>query len=183
MADSRIKSVSELLSAFFDQETVRKGELYSGFGHSWKAIAGTRLGEHSRPVDIRHGILIVETEHQGWMQLLQIQQDRILEETRKRFPDLGIGGIAFRLGNSGTPAAAPAQGPTWLGTAPPNSRPEREPAEAPEGPPSGAPEDGAKGAKAGKETGKESGKKVGREGELPSDLVDMFARIRKNIGK
>lgn len=154
MADSRIKSVSELLSAFFDQETVRKGELYSGFGHSWKTIAGTRLGEHSRPVDIKHGILIIETEHQGWMQLLQLQQDRILEETRKRFPDLDISGIAFRLGNPGAPVPAPGSGPTWLGTAAPSSLPVPPPGRIP-----------------------------GKEGELPADLVAMFARIKKNIGK
>ena len=53
------------------------------------------------PSDIKRGILIVEAEHQGWMQLLQLQQDRILEEIELKFPDLKIRGIAFKLGNPG----------------------------------------------------------------------------------
>jgi hypothetical protein len=165
MADSRIKSVSELLSSFFDQDTVKKGELYSSFGHSWKTIAGSRLGEHSHPVDIKHGILIVETEHQGWMQLLQLQQDKMLEETQQRFPDLGIRGIAFRLGNPAGPVSGAAVERTWVGTATPS------PVTPSPQVPNPVPGKGA------------AGGKDGTEGRLPPDLEAMFARIKKNIGK
>ena len=163
MADSRIKSVSELLSSFFDQDLVKKGELYSGFGRSWKTIAGSRLGEHSRPVDIRRGILIVETEHQGWMQLLQLQQDKILEEIGRKFPDLKIRGIAFKLGDPakvGVPAASVLAAPS------------REPRLKPE--PAPEPEF---------ETEKEANDKIGGKESLPPDMVAMFARIKKNIKK
>ncbi|MFA5851182.1 MAG: DUF721 domain-containing protein [Spirochaetales bacterium] len=160
MADSRIKSVSELLSSFFDQDLVKKGELYSGFGRSWKTIAGSRLGEHSRPVDIRRGILIVEAEHQGWMQLLQLQQDKILEEIERKFPDLKISGIAFKLGNPAAPQVVSAlSGPT--ATAP--------------GPASGLePETEAE---------KVANDTAGGKEALPPDMVAMFARIKKNIKK
>ena len=110
MADSRIKSVSELLSAFFDQDMAKKGEDYAGFNRSWKSIAGSRLGEHSHPSDLRHGLLIVEAEHQGWMQLLQLQQDKMLEEIRRKFPDLGVTGMAFRLGKAAAPQAVAGVG-------------------------------------------------------------------------
>ena len=167
MADSRIKTVSELLSSFFDQDMVKKGELYSGFGNSWKVIAGSRLGEHSKPADIRHGILIVETEHQGWMQLLQLQQDRILEEIQRRFPDLKIRGIAFRLGESGVPAGASASMPGRVsGLRPPESAPESAAEKEVE-----------------KEAEKAMDEKAGQETKLPQDMVAMFARIRKNINK
>jgi len=163
MADSRIKSVSELLSSFFDQDLVKKGELYSGFGRSWKTIAGSRLGEHSRPVDIHRGILIVETEHQGWMQLLQLQQDKILEEIGRKFPDLKIRGIAFKLGDPAKPSVPAA---TML---PATSRePQQEPRREPE------PE---------YETEKEANDKIGGKESLPPDMVAMFARIKKNIKK
>ena len=110
MADSRIKSASEILSAFFDKDIVQKGELYAGFGRAWKAIAGARLGEHTRPVDIKHGLLIVEAEHQGWMQLLQLRQDSILDEIQKKFAALEIRALVFRLSALNAPAgeAAPA---------------------------------------------------------------------------
>lgn len=100
MADSRIKSASEILSAFFDRDLVKQGEYYALFDKSWKTIAGPRLAPHSRPVDIRHGLLIVETEHQGWIQLLQIQQDKMLGEIQRRFPELGVRTMAFRLGDA-----------------------------------------------------------------------------------
>ena len=163
MADSRIKSVSELLSSFFDQDLVKKGELYSGFGRSWKTIAGSRLGEHSRPVDIHRGILIVEAEHQGWMQLLQLQQDKIMEEIGRKFPDLKISGIAFKLGDPAKPGAPAA---TVLASLPRESLQESRLPTAPE-----------------YETEKEANEKIGGKGSLPPDMVAMFARIKKNIKK
>lgn len=160
MADSGAKSVSELLSAFFDHDMAAKGASYSGFGRAWKSIAGTRLGEHSRPADIRHGILIVEAEHQGWMQLLQLQQDRILEEIGRRFPELEIGGIAFRLsrGDFARPEETPAP-------AAPEALSARDKApEAAADAIAAAASDAASEAKSG----------------LPPEILAMFSRIRKN---
>jgi hypothetical protein len=97
MADSRIKSASEILAGFFDREVASAGGEYRGFSQAWKNIAGPRLGEHSHPRDIKHGILLVETEHQGWIQLLLMQQNRIVAEIGRLFPSLGIRGMAFRL--------------------------------------------------------------------------------------
>jgi hypothetical protein len=101
MADSRIKSASEILAGFFDRELASAGGEYRGFSQAWKNIAGPRLGEHSRPRDIKHGILLVEAEHQGWIQLLLMQQNRIIAEIGRRFPSLGIRGMAFRLADQG----------------------------------------------------------------------------------
>ena len=160
MADSRIKSVSELLSAFFDQDMAKKGEDYAGFSRSWKSIAGPRLGEHSHPSDLRHGLLIVESEHQGWMQLLQLQQDKMLEEIQRKFPDLGVTGMAFRLGK----AAAPP--PAVVGAGQGKARP-------PEPVAPRAPEGGAERRGDGSE----------KKRSLPPDLAAMFAKIRKNLEK
>jgi len=165
MADSRIKSVSDLLSSFFDKDLVKEGQQFSGFGRSWKAIAGARLGEHSHPADIKHGILIVETEHQGWTQLLQLQQDRILEEIQRRFPDLKIRGIAWRLGN-GPGATLPPASPSGAGlaagmlvTAGTLATAEQNEVEI------------------------AADKKAMEKRGLPPDMVATFARIRKNINK
>ena len=160
MADSGAKSVSELLSAFFDHDMASKGASYLGFGRAWKSIAGTRLGEHSRPADIRHGILIVEAEHQGWMQLLQLQQDRILEEIGRRFPELEIGGIAFRLsrGDFARPEEVPAP-------AAPEASSAREK----------APEAAAEAA-----SEADSDAVTEAKSSLPPEILAMFSRIRKN---
>ncbi len=174
MADSRIKSASEILSAFFDRDLVKQGEYYALFDRSWKNIAGARLAPHSRPTEIRHGVLFVETEHQGWMQLLQLQQDRMLDEIQRRFPDLGVRSLAFRLGNAeGSDrdfrrenAAGEAPLPETAGaaaaapTAPVASTARTEP-EAP----SAAATPAAPAASS----------------PLPGEIRDMFEKIRKNI--
>ena len=115
MADSRIKSVSDLISKYFDKETTSKGASYGNFRSAWRDLAGERLAGHSRPVDVRHGVLIVETEHQGWSQLLQYQQERILDEIKRKFPELEIRAIAWRLASESVrepdPQRSPVQAP------------------------------------------------------------------------
>jgi hypothetical protein len=97
MDESRIKDVGALLSAFFDEEKLRRGGRYAQFFESWRSVVGERLAAHSRVVDLDKGILIVEAEHPGWIQLLQLCQTKALESLSKRFPDLAFRGIAFRL--------------------------------------------------------------------------------------
>jgi hypothetical protein len=97
MEGSRFKDVSTLLRAFFDEERLRRGGQYSKFFSSWKEIVGERLASHSRVGDIEKGILVVEVEHPGWIQLLQLRQSEILQATCRRFPELELHGIVFRL--------------------------------------------------------------------------------------
>jgi hypothetical protein len=98
MDDSRIKDVSSLLRAFFNEDRLRKGGEYVRFFSAWADIVGERDAAHSRIRDIDRGILLVEVEHPGWIQLLQLRQHDILAAAQARFPELGLRGIAFRLG-------------------------------------------------------------------------------------
>jgi hypothetical protein len=97
MDGSEIKDIGSLLAAFFDEEKLRRGGRYAQFFESWKAVVGDHLASHSRVVDLEKGILIVEADHPGWIQLLQLRQTQAVNALTKRFPDLPIRGIAFRL--------------------------------------------------------------------------------------
>jgi len=97
MDDSRIKSVSSLLTAFFDEGKLGEGRRYTTLFGSWARLAGQRLAAHSRILELEKGMLIVEAEHPGWIQLLQLQQSSILEAARRNFPELELRGILFRL--------------------------------------------------------------------------------------
>jgi len=99
MDDSRVKSARELLSAFFDEEKLKRGGLYVDFFASWKFLVGDQLAAHSHIAEIEKGVLIIEAEHPGWIQLLQLRQTTILEGISQRFPELGLRSIAFRLGS------------------------------------------------------------------------------------
>jgi hypothetical protein len=102
MGDSRIKDVSFLLTAFFDADKLQKGERYADFFSSWPDLVGSRLAAHSRVADVDKGFLVIEAEHPGWIQLLQIKQSSILSEISHRYPELGLRGIVFRLSDKGS---------------------------------------------------------------------------------
>jgi hypothetical protein len=115
MGDSRIKDVSSLLSAFFDGEKIRRGERYSDFFSSWSTIVGDRLAAHSRIVDVDKGLLVIEAEHPGWIQLLQMRQTGILENVARRFPELSLRGIVFRVTGQGGTSIARGVAPSPAG--------------------------------------------------------------------
>jgi hypothetical protein len=45
-------------------------------------------------------VLLIEADHPGWIQILQTRQNELLTVAKRRFPDLDIRGIAFRLSRS-----------------------------------------------------------------------------------
>lgn len=96
MDDLRARKASELIGAILSPELAAKAGSWSRFFGSWELAAGERLSAHSRPVDVRNGIVIVEADHPGWIQLLQLDQKRILDAIKRSFPELGIHGIAFK---------------------------------------------------------------------------------------
>ncbi|MCE5256249.1 MAG: DUF721 domain-containing protein [Spirochaetaceae bacterium] len=168
MEDSRIKKVSVLLSSFFDEELVKKGEKYAEFNNSWKNIAGARLGEHSRPTEIRHGMLVVEAEHSGWIQLLQLHQEKILAEIQRQYPDLEIASMAFIIGNGETAtqgSPVPEQA-SWAQVQTREASPK--PGEATVKPFAG---------------GADEMLPDRNPGDLPQEVLEKFAKIRKNIEK
>lgn len=102
MDDFRARKASDLLGAILSPQVAATVEGWSAFFGFWGKAAGPNLAAHSRPVDVRNGIVFVEAEHPGWIQLLQMNQHRIIETIRHAFPELGITGIAFRLSKDGS---------------------------------------------------------------------------------
>ena len=52
---------------------------------------------HSRIRELERGLLLVEADHPGWIQILQTKQAELLSAAQRRYPDLDIRSIAFRL--------------------------------------------------------------------------------------
>ena len=52
---------------------------------------------HSAIRELERGVLLVEADHPGWVQILQTKQAELLSAVQRRYPELGIRGIAFRL--------------------------------------------------------------------------------------
>jgi hypothetical protein len=107
-----MKRAGELLAAFLDQQTLGAAREYSALFSSWRSIAGDSLAAHSWIRELEHSILLVEADHPGWIQMLQIKEKDLLDALRRRFPDQRIAGISFRLSKeSPAPPGAPPREP------------------------------------------------------------------------
>lgn len=100
-----MKKAADLLGAFFDENTLKSARGYSQLFSAWRSIAGERISAHSRIAELDKTILLIEADHPGWIQIIQIQQASLLEAVRTRFPELAITGLALRLQRDGHPHA------------------------------------------------------------------------------
>lgn len=87
----------DILKSFFSFYHLDRGEAYVSFFSRWRELVGDDIASHARTVDIKKGALVVEVDHPGWMQLLQIRQAEILRTIERRFPELNIRCIHMRL--------------------------------------------------------------------------------------
>jgi hypothetical protein len=97
-----MKTAGEVLSVLFDERFMEKAQGHSKLFDSWADITAkngiTAASAHSRIKNLDRGILLVETDHPGWKQILQTKQSKLLDDYRRRFPDLEISGISLMLG-------------------------------------------------------------------------------------
>ncbi len=73
---------------------------YSSVFKSWGKIAGEDMISHSCVKDLNNGILVVEADHPGWIQLLQMRKKKILKNIKQHYPELDIIDVRFNLKNS-----------------------------------------------------------------------------------
>jgi hypothetical protein len=104
-----MKRAGEYLGAIIDAKLYSKAKAYSGFFTSWDQITyGCGLaaaGGHSRVRELEKGILVVEADHPGWVQILQTKAPQIIGAVRRRFPELDVRGISFTLSKPPGPGA------------------------------------------------------------------------------
>jgi hypothetical protein len=93
--------LTSLFNEKFDPVFIHKAKTTAGLFSSWVTItedAGiASASSHSRISELERGILLIETDHPGWMQILQTKQSQLLSTVQRRYPELEIRGIAFRL--------------------------------------------------------------------------------------
>ncbi|MCR4789532.1 MAG: DUF721 domain-containing protein [Treponemataceae bacterium] len=112
-SDKGYKKADEIISALFDNinasEMKESVQLFS----RWKDIVSTistsklegnktglQLAAHSRVIDLKNGILLVEADHPAYIQLLQMYKKYILTGLKRNFSNLEIKSLAFRLKGS-----------------------------------------------------------------------------------
>lgn len=95
--DKKVRSAAEIISRLFDSLERENFEQADRFIHSWKTIVGERIAAHSKVLDVNRGSIIVEVDHPGWSQQLQMIRKKALHELAAQFPELGITAMIIRV--------------------------------------------------------------------------------------
>jgi len=67
------------------------------FFNSWESIAGENLAAHSKVKDVEGHTAVIEVDHPGWSQTMQLYKRKILKKIQKCFPALEIEEIRIQL--------------------------------------------------------------------------------------
>ena len=100
--------VSALFREQFGSEFMETARSTAGLFSSWVQVVAEAWPQggsadlpaaavHSRIRELERGMLLVEADHPGWIQILQTKQGELLSSVQRRYPELNIQGIAFRL--------------------------------------------------------------------------------------
>jgi len=94
-----MKKASELIEQVFLSIESKQPEekKYVSIFKSWEMIAGTDLSSHSTVKEIEGETLLIEVDHPGWSQLVNIQKKTILRKIQNMFPELEISKIRIVL--------------------------------------------------------------------------------------
>ena len=92
-----MKKAGDILSDYMRDLHLNMENGYSSVFKSWGNIAGEDMISHSSVKDLNNGILLVEADHPGWIQLLQMRKKKIIKNIQYHYPELDIINIRFVL--------------------------------------------------------------------------------------
>ena len=92
-----MKKVGDLLREYLRERGWLVANPWQPLFSGWADIAGASLAAHSRLSDVRGGVLIVEVDHPGWIQMARLRQEAILAAARKAAPDAALRGVRVVL--------------------------------------------------------------------------------------
>ena len=101
-------SIGNLITQTFKNISRDKYEQATSTVNIWKKVLrriksnrnpneGQNLSDHTSVVDLKNGVLLVEADHSGWIELLQLHKRYILNGLKMENSSLGIENIVFRL--------------------------------------------------------------------------------------
>ena len=108
---SEIMNINELIHKTFSSISVGEAKKAMDIFAAWENVLskiratnheanpneGQNLIDHTRIVDLKNGVLLVEADHPGWITLLQMHKKFILKGMEMEIPGADISTLAFRL--------------------------------------------------------------------------------------
>jgi predicted nucleic acid-binding Zn ribbon protein len=93
-----VRKVGDVLRDFLKDRGWPAEDPYAPLFRGWEGIAGHDLGSRSRVVEVEDGVIVVEVDHPGWLQMLQLRKRTLLEAARKAVPGGRIEDLRGRIG-------------------------------------------------------------------------------------
>jgi len=97
MKKDGVKKASELIDEIFSNLSFGSRKSYVSIFRKWDEIAGHDLASHARLAEIEDDVLLVETDHPAWSQMISFQKKKILSRIEKEFPELRIRDLRVML--------------------------------------------------------------------------------------
>ncbi|HAH62655.1 MAG TPA: hypothetical protein DCL73_11235 [Treponema sp.] len=104
--DQSVITAADMITQVFSNIDKCDVENSSRLLGTWKSVVskvhkyGEKLTAHTELIELKNGILLVETDHPGWIQILQLYSKFILTGLERAVPELKITSLAFRLKGS-----------------------------------------------------------------------------------
>ncbi len=92
-----MKRIGDLVRQFLEDRGWESGDPYSPLFAGWKQVVGEPLAGHSWLAEVEDGVLIVDVDHPGWLQMLSMKRQAVLEGARKAAPRARIEGVRGRI--------------------------------------------------------------------------------------
>ncbi len=113
MKENNVIQAKELINKLFKNINMGDFEKSIQVNNTWKEILetiksnslngnniGKNMAAHSKVSDLKNGILLIEVDHSGWIQMIKTYQKYIMNGLKNKIPELKINALAFKL--SGT---------------------------------------------------------------------------------
>lgn len=101
-----VVSSNDMINKVFSNISVGTLEESNKISKAWdETIAkiynyGPKLAGHSHIVDLKNGVLLIESDHPGWNQILQNNKAFIIKGLKINAPDVAVRNLAFRVAGS-----------------------------------------------------------------------------------
>lgn len=102
------RKVEDIISSIFENISTEKMNDNINMINSWKSVLmsinsrtnkniGNLLVSHTKVIDLKNKVLLIETDHPGYIQTLQMYNSYILRGLKQKVPELEIKYLSFRL--------------------------------------------------------------------------------------
>jgi len=95
-----MRKVGDILKDYLRERGWLTSSPYAALFSDWAAVAGSNLAAHTRLIDVRNGVMIVEADHPGWLQVARMRKEALMSQARAAAPEAHIQDVRFLLGGS-----------------------------------------------------------------------------------